>query len=637
MRQQGLVRGVLFMVGALGMTMLSVGGVSAEPVRTTDGARAAASCTGVSVGPATTVVSDATRDSLGLDFWPDSAFGVWRAGDGQLRFIGPGFGGGYPPQRNIVTRGTLDDPVAGGVLSRSPVVNAPAGYLWVGGGPVYQDAQTGLILQVLHLEQSLPSDRFYATLHLGLFDAASGQTRYLGPLVRPELPFETAQALGWTADVGTSSLTVVGEHLHVYFPDYRLDSTGTRVVASNLSVARARLADVLAAARAGHVVPWYKYHDGGWESPAWGGPSSDLRAGRNPWGPHVVRHNSGAMVMVAGVSPREMVLSVSEDGVNGWSAEVPLFREPQRWAMYPTLVGFGEDPSIIGDQFYLYYTQFESTDPNWSEATVKRRLVTCTAGRPPGRVALIRYAGDGRHRVTTTPVTTPGFAPERGGVWYLLDAQAPGTRAVYGCRAGEHGYFLSLDPGCEAEGNAILQTEGWIHAEPAGDASQPLYRCYFPRTGDYLISVHSHCESPEATQQGLLGYAGNTSKVVFSRFYDGREHWETTGPVSAPYVQQRRWFLERTARPGTVALYGCAYPTPRGLNHFSSVHSDCERTTQLRLEGWIHSSPPVGAPSTPLYRCYRPAEYDHYLSETTNCDGIAGSILEGLMGYAETT
>jgi hypothetical protein len=431
---------------------------------------------------------------------------------------------------------------------------------------------------------------------------------------------------------------VVDGYLRVYFADYRLNERGTGLVATGLSTARARVSDVVAAAASGNVVSWAKYHNGGWSSPALGGPSTNIRPGHAPWGPNVARHGDGATTMVAGISPREMVLSSSPNGTTGWSDEVPLFREPQRFVMYPTVVGLGDKPSVLGERFYLYYTQFEgpSVPPDWRNVTVRRRLIRCTAGMPPAQVPFVRYAGGGRHRATTLNVTDPGMAPERGGVWYLLDAKAPGTRPLYGCRSAAGGYFAAIDPHCEGGDNALSHSEGWIYADPPAAPARALYSCYFPRTDDYLVSIHATCESPNAVRKGLLGYALTTSKVAFSRFFDGSEHWETTGPVSDRYSLQRRWFLEAAPKPGTVALYGCHYSIPGGVNHFISIHPDCEGVNRLRTEGWIHTSPPDGKPSTPLYRCYRPAAYDHFLASDSSCEGMPGAVEAGLMGYAET-
>lgn len=596
----------------------------------------APSC-GVWVGPEEVVASDATRDSLGLKGWADSAFGVLRETDGSYRFLGVAalMPSGPLYQSIAVTKGTLDNPVAGGVASLKGVANVPAGYQYAGGGPVYRDPSSGLVLQLVHLERYQPGGSFYSELALGRFDPASGQTTLLGVVATPDIPFETTSANNWSADLGAPAFTVYGSYVYLHFPDYLTTPEG-HYASTALSVARAPLADVLAAARDGRVVPWFKYLDGAWKSPAIGGTSTDLRPGeRGAWHPNVVRRAAGGSLLVQGVSPREMVLSTSSDGIAKWSTAVPLFRDPDKFIAYPTVVGLGTNPAVIGNDFYVYYLQWEQPQQDWEHARILRRYVRCTEGRTIGDVGLVRHVGtDGKHRVTTTPLHSPGIAPERGGLWSLRGAAAPGTRPVYECRAGG-GYFLSTDAACEGEANAIVSTQGWIDTAPSAGKSA-LYRCQFASTKDSFVSVDPGCESPSATQQGLLGYARGTSKVVFSRFYNGREHWETTGPVTSAYGLEYRWLLEGAATSGTTALYSCSYDVPGGVNHFVSSDSQCEGQRVGRQEGWIHNAPPAGRPSVPLYRCYWPANYDHFLSTHSDCEGVSGVRREGLMGYAET-
>src|SRR5439155_8282076 len=112
-------------------------------------------------------------------------------------------------------------------------------------------------------------------------------------------------------------------------------------------------------------------------------------------------------------------LTTSPDGIGGWTAPQPLFRDPDHFDAYPTIVGLGADPSVVDGQFSVYYLQWANPSPNWDDARVMRRLVTCTAGQPAGTRPLVRHAGGGHHRVTTAVVSTPGTYPEQGGVWYL--------------------------------------------------------------------------------------------------------------------------------------------------------------------------------------------------------------------------
>ena len=226
------------------------------------------SCSAVSAGPAREVVSNAVRTKLGLGVWPDTALGVLRNPSGSYSFLSAD---GGPTQKVVVTSGTLANPVSGGVASALPVAGIPAGYSYAGGGPVYQDPGTGMVLQVLHLERSYPKNGgFWSELDLGVLNQATGKTTLLGPIVRPSASFATAEAAGRSVDIGASALSAVGGNLYVYFPDTEVASSGS-LQTTGLSAARAPLADVLASAKSGTVGQWWKYGAGGWTIPSLGG------------------------------------------------------------------------------------------------------------------------------------------------------------------------------------------------------------------------------------------------------------------------------------------------------------------------------------------------------------------------------
>jgi len=510
--RRSLLRTALPVIGA-GLAIAGLVGPPAGAEQRRAAAAGADVCTGVSVGPATEVVSDATRDRLGLNGWPDGSLNVQRQDDGTYRFYtAAAFDGPNPahPQRNVITQGTLDDPVRDGVVSSSQIKGLPDGYSWAGGGPIYRDPDSGIVLEVLHLEQSFGDGKFYSELHLGRLDPATGEVTYLGPLVRPELTRD--QALE-NADLGLSRLSVAKDdsgtaYFRLYFPDFRLQDG--HQVSTSLSVARAPVRDVLDAAAKGTVVPWQKYSgDGNWDAPALGGHAADLEPGRPmAWAPQVAHSDAlGGYVMAAADSPREMVLSSSEDGVRDWSPRVPLFRDPGYYNAYAGVAGTGADASDLGRAFYLYYLQWPSSDPNWDNARVMRRAVHCTTGQAAEEKPFVRYADAGRHIVTTgTPPA--GYTREPGSDWRLLSTAQPGTRPLYGCRAGDADYFVSADAGCEGDQNAIVQTEGWIHTEkPSSGSSVALYRCHTEGLGDHFVSSDPDCEGGGVTQEGLLGYA----------------------------------------------------------------------------------------------------------------------------------
>ncbi|WP_117209126.1 hypothetical protein [Allorhizocola rhizosphaerae] len=596
-------------------------------------------CGGVSVGAAEVAVSDETRDRLGRNGWPDSGMGVERTESGHYRFHTPDAFGGTGPvnQRNIVSEGTLENPVAHGVIAAAPLKGVPEGYQWAGGGPIWRSPD-GTVLKILHLER-YAANMFYAELHLGTHDPATGVTTYLGPLVRPTVDFATAASLGQIADVGMSSLTLIDGYLYVYFPDFYLDGSG-RPMNTALSVARARAEDVVRAAKAGTVTPWHKYHNSMWNSPGVGGASTDLQPGQSMlWAPHAVRTVDGGVIVVAPINEREVVMTTSRDGVHDWSPRVPLFRDPDRYNAYVTVVGTGSDPSLVDKDFFVYHTQFMGMEPNWSNVQLVRHRVACTAATAPGTTALIRYLdGTGHHRVTVGAVQEPGVYPQFGGVWGLLTAEQPGTHPLYECRQGVRDYFVSRDRGCGGRSVALVRTLGWIYESRPAQDSTPLYRCALPAIADHFVSILADCETPDAVQEGLLGYALATSRTPFSRFHDGKDHWESTDRVSGSYTLERSgWYLENSRLPGTIPLYGCSYAIPGGVNHFISVTSNCEGLTMVRLEGYIHLEPPPGGDYRPLYRCFRAPGNDHFMSTDENCEGVSGAVREGRLGYVALT
>ncbi|MBP2472065.1 hypothetical protein JOF53_000937 [Crossiella equi] len=607
--------------------VLTLAAVSLAPVAS---AAPVEPCSAVAVSPPQVVVDDQTRDLLKLDGWADTSFGVLPEAGGGYRFLSVAalHKAGGADQTIATTWGSLDNPVSDTAPRFQPVANVPANpkYQYAGGGPVFRDPASGLVLQMLHLERNLNESphAFYTELHLGVYNPATQQTTRLGEIIAPRMDFATADQHNLTADLGTSSFVLRDGYLHAYFPDYSFD--GGKWENPPLAVARAPLAEVVEAARRGTVSPWHKFHNGTWTEPAVNGRSTSVRAGVGAWHPSVVRTTRGGTVMVAGNSITEFELSVSPDGMTNWTQATPLFRDPARGNAYPTIVGTGPDPSVVDTEFYLYYLQWAKPG-GWDDAVMVRRTVTCTAGRTLPAGHLVGYTNGTAHRTTTTLDRTRGYAPDPTRQWLTEGAPTTGAKALYGCEDNGN-QFLSTDPGCEAKTNRVLHTEGWLHTAPAPDRT-PLYRC---RTGAVRFTTQSDTCDGKGTRETLLGHARTTTLRAYSRFYDGREHWDTSGPVTANYSLEHRWFLESAPKPGTKALYGCAYTSVKGLNHFPSEHANCEGQTVLRTEGWAHTDPRPG--TVPLYRCYWPDQDDHFLSPHENCEGVPGGRNEGRLGYA---
>jgi hypothetical protein len=409
-RKKALLKWSWLPAAALAATGLSV------VVVTNSAAGATSLCPSPKVGAAEEVLSNTARHAAGLDMWPDHAVTPLRQPDGSYRFYMAAASGGIGvrPQRNVITQGTLDNPLRDGVVSSSQIVGVPSKYTWAGGGPVYVDP-SGIALQLLHMEVTYPGQpNFYSELHLGAIDLKTGITTYLGPVLQPDVDYATAQEKNWTMDVGLPGFTIVHDggtaYFQLYFPEFAM-SKG-QLASTGLSVARAKISDVVAAARQGRTTKWWKRGpDGKWDSPAWGGSSADLQPGSPmAWQPQVVHSKAlGGYVMVAATSLTDMVLSTSKDGVRDWSPRVSILHDKNVADAYTTVIGTGSDPRELGRSFYLYYLQWNSPNPDWNAgARVLRRKVTCGVASQPTATPTATAPTSG---TPSSPVVTTSVSP----------------------------------------------------------------------------------------------------------------------------------------------------------------------------------------------------------------------------------
>ncbi|TDD15815.1 hypothetical protein E1218_30895 [Kribbella turkmenica] len=407
-----------------------------------------------------------------------------------------------------MTAGTLENPVSGGA-TRHSVLNAGGEFTYIGGVEVYQDPGSGTIVQLLHEERDLSSgSSFWSELHLGIVNEAAGTVTDLGAIIRPQVTYAEADSAGRGHDIGGSLGTIINDGGTDYFYLHYVDLlwVSGQIRRTSLSVARAPVSAVIAAAQKGTVTTWSKYHNGVWVQPGLGGASADIDVGRPTQHPNVVRSDALNTYLMAtphqnAVSSwQEMALSASSDAIT-WAPRVPLFRDPGRRNMYPTIVGTADThPDLPLRSFWLYYIQVVDGE-GWSTTKLLRRKAVCTSGLAAEGVNLKRYFNGTDHWVST--VSPPSDYSLEGSAWYLLSTVQSGTRALYSCQASWD-QFVSTDPSCEGVTNAILNTEGWIHTSPPAEPNVAIYRC-LRATGDHFVSQFSDCEGH--INEFRLGYA----------------------------------------------------------------------------------------------------------------------------------
>jgi hypothetical protein len=175
------------------------------------------------------------------------------------------------------------------------------------------------------------------------------------------------------------------KYFYFYFPDWLAGATGT----TNMSVARAPVASVLQAAFGSnppHTVPFEKYYQGTWNlQPGEGGASTDLNPTAQYRGYLNVHYNSSLQRYVMITSDdTNFAYYESVDGLTWTTAQfLGAFGNPGNGtgeiAPYPTSVGLGDDPSILGSTFYVYYlhTGLEGGNLPRIHDSLRRLTITC--------------------------------------------------------------------------------------------------------------------------------------------------------------------------------------------------------------------------------------------------------------------
>jgi hypothetical protein len=353
-----------------------------------------------------------TNNGDGYGFaWPDTQMGVIKNADGY-EFVGSDGGfhkrqwweGEYFGNNNwgsvVMTVGTLDNPVGTGnpldvTISRNPDPGVDPNYSsygYIGGGPVFQvpAGMTGAGNLLVGYHAELPNDTLYAVHGLAASWDNGLHWTDLGEVVRPNQSY--APNLPGFDEIGDGPLVLSPDKkfFYFYFPDWpagKTDANGSNT--TNVSVARAPVASVLEAAfgsRHPHTVPFEKFYEGSWNlQPGIGGASTDL----NPTAPYEgyldVHYNSalGRYVMITS-DDTNFAYYESVDGLHWTAAQfLGAFGAPGNGhgtiAPYPFSVGLGEDPSILGKTFYVYYSHLEigNSFPQREGDSLRRLTLTC--------------------------------------------------------------------------------------------------------------------------------------------------------------------------------------------------------------------------------------------------------------------
>jgi hypothetical protein len=338
--------------------------------------------------------------------WPDTPMGVLKTENGYEFFASDGgaharqmwrgeWVGNNKSGSVVTTFGTLanplgsDDPQNVSISPNpDPAVNPNyPSYGYMGGGPVFRVPAdmpgAANLLVVYHAE--LPDDALYAALGLAASTDNGLHWTDLGEIIR----LNQAYAVGLDGfEIGDGPLVLSPDHkyFYLYFPDWLANGTLHTTTAAgaptttNVSVVRAPVSAVLEAAFLSphpHTVPFQKFYQGDWRlQPAVGGASTDLNP-KSAYQGYLDIHYSDAIQRYIMIISNDTTFAYSES-VNGltWTLPVSLGVFGPI-AAYPTAVGLGADPHVLGSPFYVYFTYLPSE--GWPGGALRRLTLTCPA------------------------------------------------------------------------------------------------------------------------------------------------------------------------------------------------------------------------------------------------------------------
>ena len=327
-----------------------------------------------------TLVGRNERRTAGLEFWVDGTMGFHRPGDGRTLVVAPN---GPALARHDLSGGGF---ISGLIEPRQTIQGLPPEVDHASGGPLHHDPDSGLLLLVYHGETFRDGDPrdYWSFLGLAVSEDEGDTFRDLGRIVSSWLD-EHDEGRPRPVDVGPGGFVVRDGWFYVYFQD-----RGILHSRRDLSVARAPVAEVLAAARERRTPEFRKYFDGRWDEPGLGGRSDELL-------PDVERRVLWFDVaLVDGLDAAILVYSAVQevtDGVAMWNHGVTLSRDGVCWddprwlhdeplpaeVLYVTVDSGGPSQRHIhGDRFDLYRVRSSGAD-RWHDAQLERVTVRWSA------------------------------------------------------------------------------------------------------------------------------------------------------------------------------------------------------------------------------------------------------------------
>jgi len=200
-------------------------------------------------------------------------------------------------------------------------------------------------------------------------------------------------------NVGGSPYVIRDGYFYLYFNEGDVSPNNTSAWTRKVSVARASVADVVAAAQNHAVIPWLKYRDGAFTENALTGMGSQVipsvfatsdKKGEDSHADATYSTALGKYLMTVQTEyAGKLTLYSSSDAVN-WSMEAYIDVMPpdghmQPYSSFVDLEGGAADGSFVDDDFYIMYDRKPFSD--FFHDTLMRKQVTITLNAQARSVA----------------------------------------------------------------------------------------------------------------------------------------------------------------------------------------------------------------------------------------------------------
>ncbi len=291
---------------------------------------------------------------------PDGILGSWRDKNGDLRFISSATDvdvSGY-----FVSAGTPEDPFAAIVVNDRRVGGVDwEKFHYCSIAQVLREPSTGMLIGITHLERSTEGG-IVATIGLSTSVDDGESWEFLGEFISHDIPLEAKPEI--SRDIGNGTIMTDNEYLYIFINDYQENT-----LSSGIAICRVKLTELYEKVLAGQLPEAWKYCDGQWNEPGWGGRFTNvLPTGITPNFLYIT-HNTvlNKYLMVICQAPHYQnndgdILMLASDSLVDWSdAQQQWIATGIHGEQYPTIISAGDDPQLeTGETFYIYWCDWDS-------------------------------------------------------------------------------------------------------------------------------------------------------------------------------------------------------------------------------------------------------------------------------------